>query len=245
MLAPERAEALHEAIGPYLEKKWPFVGLTPNPSDHSTDNAILFSGTYAVLMWQPVASYQDRWAEIRSWFLKLEVQLRVRFDGAVYDRYPMDSSSLNSHDNLIGLMAALYFYCPLKNIDIWRWGEKHWGSWNNQDPDKWTFASWLARIPGVWAFVKAAAGRPMNILDQLVWAAACVWSCFSKKEDTSGKCLQYLQNQVVWGKHKICDWAIIHWREQMLSMYPGGMKEVYAIYFGKEHPFAQSGPLDF
>lgn len=245
MISVERAQALRQAIGPYLENKWPFVGLVPNPSDHSTDNAILFSGTYAVLVWGADPSGHDGWSSVRAWFAKLELQLRVRLQGAVYDRYPMDSSSLNSHDNLIGLMSALYFYYPLRNIDIWMWGKKHWGSWNNQDPEKWTFRSCLARIPGVWAFVKAAASQRLSLFDQLVWSAVCVWNCLSKKEDTSGKCLQYLQNQVVSRKYKICDAAIQFWEEQMLIMYPGGMREVYAIYFGSDHPFAQYGPLDF
>jgi hypothetical protein len=104
---------------------------------------------------------------------------------------------------------------------------------------------YFSRIIDFFPALQAAAQRSLSVNDRGLFCAALIANFFEHKSATSGKCLIYLKAKMVEGKYPLCDFVISLWRFIQKLRYPGGMKDVYAIYFGESHPFALYGPGDF
>jgi hypothetical protein len=222
-----------DAIFPFLEPTWGCVGLKPNPPDHSTDNALLYSATYLVLSGD--LQYENAFIDfVRA----CEVQ------PGIYHRYPGDPGD-NAHDDLTGIaVAAKLFGLPFAR-DIHSYGARHGWCWNVQSPGQFDRRYFWPRIFDFEPTIKAAAGAKITFFDQVLYALALTWNTREAKEETSGKCLIYLKNKVMDGQGWLSNWAIRYWRRKMLELYPGGIRDVYAIYFGPDHPFAKFAPSSF
>lgn len=211
-------------IAPYLEKRYPFVGLHPNPPDRSSDNGLLFSATYLVLTWD------------MDYAVKLyQLIEECRGPLAQFKRYPTDTN-YTAHDDYVGILVpsyllkgphpALILECAIENG--WTFGGRFFG-----------------RIPYFRPLVYAACGRRLSLFQQFMASLSYVGDCFSPREETSGRCLLYLMTKVFRDQGSLIKAALCLWRWRMTKMYPGGMRDVYSTYFTVNHPFALDGPKDF
>lgn len=205
------------------------VSLYKNPGDHSTDNGLLFSGTYIVL-----CSDAEREAE-REWFTSLVKSCEIV--PGLYGRYPGDNS-FNSHDDLTGVAAASSLLGLPYAKDILSYGLEMDYAWNTEEVGKWTWRSWLARILGFIPFLRVAANSKLGMASQITAALSFLASTFEPKDETSGKCLLYLKARIMYGQYPLVDIAIEIWKRHVTKQY-GGMRGVYEIYFGKSHPFVE------
>lgn len=225
-------QTLRELIEPYREPTTRMVGLVPNPTDHSCDNGLLFSATYMVLEGR---NYSDE----RGWFIDLLDTCQPSERGW-FVRYP--GAGVVAHDDLTGIAAASMYgaYC------VGTYGKRHWWSWGLK-PGKGTIRTWWGRIVDFPPTVMAAYGSRVGLLSQILWSIDTMASCLTAKGNTSGKCLSYLKIKVMDRRKDVwlCHLASKFWRSRMRKMYPGGMRDVYAIYFKPAHPFAVLGPVDF
>lgn len=227
-------EPLQEAIHKYREPYTGLVGLTPYPTDHSTDNGLLFSSLYCIL-----TGVDYLWL--------LDQYLRCEKLPGLPRRYPDDPGD-GDHDDITGMATASWKFSGGIVADrLYQYGKANWWCWNVERPGKWEVKYCWGRFPGFIAFLKAAAGHKLNFFDQVSFFIGTVASTLLSKDpgDTNGKCLQYLKNLSVSGKYWLTDIAIRYWKREMAKQYPTGMKGCYAIYFGPTHPFALYGPEDF
>jgi hypothetical protein len=225
----------------YLEPTYKMVGLNANPPDHSTDNGLLFTATMLVLLGQ---GGRDTLAEQ---FMDLTIRCEVR--PGLPARYPADTG-LNRQDDLYGICAASALFSGAHRgalaQRVLAWGEQHNYCWNVPNPTEWTLDGWVGRFPGAIAFMRACAGRALTLTEQLSICVALLGVFKEKREETSGKCLMYLWSRALWGKHLLVDAVIILWRWRMKRLFPGGLRELYSIYFqDPNHPFRLHAPTEF
>ena len=217
---------LSQAITPYREPKNKMVSLYKNPGDHSTDNGLLFSATYIMLL------TSEEQEQEREWFSGVVKSCEIV--PGLYSRYPGDVS-FNSHDDLTGVSVASSALSLRFSRDILLYGLETDFAWNTEKPGEWTWRSYLARVLGFVSFLRVSAGLPIGMLSQITSALSFVASTFEPKNETSGKCLLYLKALDMRGKYPIVDMGIEIWKRHVLKQY-GGMRGVYEIYFGKDHP---------
>ena len=221
-------EAFRLAVKRFTEKKYPMVGLEPEPTDHSTDNGLLFTATFISILEQ--TTYKD----IQDIYFLVGA---CTLEPGLYARYPGDKG-FNSHDDLTGVAYMGYRLGLGFPKDIVAYGRKHFWAWNTETPGKWTTRAFLGRIAGLIAFFKCCAGEPLGVWDQISFAAGCIWGTREPRSESSGKRLQVLKNEVVQGRYFLCDLAIAYWSLRMRRQYPCGMRELNRVYFQhEEHPF--------
>jgi len=219
---------LNEAILPYLEKKYPCVGLKENPPDHSCDNAILFTATWAVLCCK--TSIDPGPAESALVNLVKACQIAP----GSYLRYPGDTGGPTSHDDLTGICVASNLLGLPLSLGVLRYAEDHDWQWGT---------NWLGRLPDFVACVKASARVNLSFATQIAAVSGFLWNMFENKEETSGKCLLYLKS-MVYDDYPLIKAVIMIWKIRMTLTY-GNPRNLYSIYFGPIHPFTIFAPERF
>lgn len=222
---------LIEAIEPYREKETRAVALWQNPTRRTADNLILFSVTYMVLLGKDAPISERFWCYdfIKSCELK----------PGLLGRYPGDND-VNSWDcHWAAALFAKYFKFPeLANLLFQRAVKEDWHFGNN----------WLGRIIAFPAVLRMCApGTRMGPFSRLAIILPLIANMFEKRQETSGKCLLYMMQKVLYGQDAWIDAAINFWRWRMTSLY-GTPKELYRIFFGHHdpnHPFIRYAPDTF
>lgn len=212
---------LREAIKDYQEPNG-MVSIYKNPAPRSTDNGLLFTATYLVLLGGGTAVE-------RQWYNQIALDCEI--EPGLLARYPGEKEP-TSHDDLTGasvasVLMARRIYARLLAFS---------GFYGT---------NFLERIPDFWPTLKACALEDIDWIDMLLFSAGILANCFEKRSATSGKCLAYLKCKAMEGQSRVLDIVIAIWRTVQKWRYRGGMKDVYAIYFGASHPFAVYGPEDF
>lgn len=242
---------LREATERYREKATGMVGLERDPRDRSTDNGLLFSATWLLLM----ARQQGEGVDVDDirWFEELVGKCERVPGSGLLARYPGEEA-LTTHDDLTGVVVAAHLlgmpstarriYCCLAMTDYNYAG------------------NWVGRIIDFPPLLKVCARVPLSLGSQISFAAAFLWNVWGPhrnedgrqtwkwsfgepREETSGRCLLYLKSLAVQGKYGLVDVALGIWRWRMRRLYTLGMKDVYTIYFGTGHPFSLFAPTDF
>jgi hypothetical protein len=224
-----------EAILDWCEKGTLAVSNQKNPGPRSCDNLLLFTGTYIQLL--DTITPND--AYLFSKFVR-----SCEVVPGLFNRYP-GFHGQESWDDLIGVVAGSHRLGLQYGSEVLYYGEDHDWNWNNVQPGVINTESMLGRFPQFVAMLRVAGRETPSYAEQILFAACCIRAAFDPPGDTSGRCLQFLMNRVVFGKCMLMDLSIFFWRWKMKRVYPGGMRDVYKIYFGPEHPFAVYGPTDF
>lgn len=202
-------------------------------ADGGRDNLILNTATLISLL--SADESKQAWARDAA----IDFLISSEVQPGLYKREPTHTGS-NSVDNLIAAACV----SQLIAWDIAEHGRKHRWCFNVERPGTFELKHWYGRFLGVPAFVRLRA-RDRALFDPLLFSIACVLSTFSKRENTSDKCLQRLMNEAIKGEHWLCDLAIRVWNKLMQRKYPGGLAELYGVYFGPLHPFARHAPREF
>jgi hypothetical protein len=160
------------------------------------------------------------------------------FDASVesiglFQRFPGRHDDI-SKDEIVGA-ASIDEYAA---IEIFAYGETHHWDFNVANPGDFEWRYWLGRFLDVRPFVKAAAGFSLNVYEQMLWASACVTSCWSKYEDTGDKLYMYTEIKKLEGRNWLTDRAIYFWKWKMQRQYTNGPRELRGIYFGANHPLS-------
>lgn len=163
--------------------------------------------------------------------------LPARFPGRTEERQDI------SHDEIMAI-AWMRWGCPKAEwaFDPLEWGRNHSWCYNLREPSKFAWRFWYYRQLDFVPFLKACAGEKLSKFDQVTWAVQVNLNAKDARENTSGKLLRYLQFSVMEGKGCLVDRAIADWKESIKHMYPRGVKEIFEIYFGVEHPLAAAFP---
>ena len=229
----------------YKENGSGAIGLEPNPPENSTDNPLLISAEYLVLM---STLYPEDLTEFVSWWHPLLE--RHKLESGLYSRQ-IGVVSTTSQDELIALVAAEYVYgytSLTKEIyehlkaNYWFWNTEHrsikgwrliWEAIKGHDIRR----SWMGRFPGLTATVKVAAGYKANWFD--IWLAKQAFKSNMKEafSETSGKKLLYLMFLVLAGHNNGLDAVMIDWEDKMKELYGENyVAGIYGIWYPNNHP---------
>ncbi len=159
---------------------------------------------------------------------------------------------LESVDDYYGFFAA----CAVTGSDdfakyVLRYGLKNYGSFNNVEPGRWSWQSFLWRQPQLITANLAAAGY-YPTKNPLTWwtapfyayaAAVIATSCmYADPLDFDARRLSWLLCETVAPVNWLCRKAQKIWAKRLLKTYPNGYKDVMALGFQLDHPFIRYAP---
>lgn len=239
MVLRESFSGLRDAIQDYVEGDG-LIAPAPNPTHifRTCDNGVMFFSEYHILLVKNGEStYGDCFAyanTIRSCFVADCPGLVARAPG---DR------GFEAPDDYYGVFAACVVleHKTLGN-QILEWGRSHFGSYNTNEPKKWTFDSWLFRQPQLAAAAYCAGSTtiPLHIRPLLWYTAAVIaTSCMGvDPSNADARRLCWLLIQAVTPYSWLCRMASKLWFKRLYKTYgPEGMRAVAARYYSAGHPF--------
>jgi hypothetical protein len=193
----------------------------PAPGDFSTDNGVLFT---------VVAEQLDLIEALES--MRIVELYRDPKTGFIL-RHPstMDFSSWDDHlaAAISSTELAKDLYCDLS--------EKDWAL---------PGGNWIGRIPLLAPTVRACAGLKLGVFHRIMAVGAYLGNLFEAREESSGKQLLWLASRSLHAQGGIVARVIDLWRWRMMRVYPGGLRELMAIYYtNPEHPFRAAARADF
>lgn len=206
-----------------------------NPAENSTSgNHHVINATYYSII--------DRFNEVTGSDQKIASDYihACEEKAGIYNRTP-DKFDHQSHDDYIGICCTSNkLFLPFA-ADIVQYGKKHWWYFDNtEETTKFEIKNWHGRFPWALHTYKVCAGGCASLLSILGFCAYMYMGTFNKDlTDTSGRILRWLQKESVKGKNGLVDFFIHKWEADILEKYPNGMGDVFGIYYGEEHPFAQ------
>ncbi len=174
------------------------------------------------------------WPQYARFFKDCEVK------PGLIKRYPNRVDGGISQDEMIG--AATLDENAAKRI--YDYGQSHFWYFN-PDNTSFTLANWYGRFLDFKPYIKFRAVGSMNIFQQIAWSIMTVLSPMSSSDNTSGKILKWTQFKALKGRYWLCDQAIKFWKWRMKKSYVNGMKSVFTIYFGPNHPITVYSRKDF
>ena len=156
----------------------------------------------------------------------------------LFFRHPTKRNDLDSTDNLVGF-GVWAFVCPEGKeyvSRILRYGAKNFYSWNQPEPSKWTFRSFLGRQWQVMVHLRLSIDEWVSPIGLLWWSVAVLSSLFSKEQDSYrlSRCLVRVGEK----KSTVCRTVGSVWR--LVNRLRGvTIKEINEAYYGdKNHPLA-------
>lgn len=138
-------------------------------------------------------------------------------------------------DNIVGYISILY------SPEIYHYGLTTFWSYDCTAPYKFSLKYCVARFPGFVSFIKLSAVQDISIFGHIAIFLSAIFNTLSQYDNASDKCLQYLLNKRLTEN----SWTVRSWKYLMMRKYPGGLKELYSIYYGKDHPFTKYAPTQF
>lgn len=129
---------------------------------------------------------------------------------------------------------------------VLEYGYRHKGSFNNEEPQKWTWKSFLWRQPQLFYALLCAAGknRFWHLPFALYTAAIIATSCYNAPlYDQDARRLSFLLIYATSRSSLLCRLASKVWKKRLYKQYgASGLLTVYAGYFGLDHPFTKYFP---
>ena len=223
--------------------------LPTNP--RASDNGLLYTGEFYALL-AARGELDNSCGGIAGRIRPCQASL------GLYNRSPRDTDP-EAPDDYYGLAAGLGAFGTVRSINystlynwgaicaafnIVRYGCKHFGSFNNVNPGKWTWQSFFWRQPQLIVALYAAANRaprwqlPFRIYTASIIATACMFTPPIPTESTPRR-LTWLLIQATQHQSWLCRVAAKVWWRRLRKQYGDpGMRAVNSLYFPVGHPLA-------
>ena len=211
---------------------------TRNPS---TNNGLLYTSEACVIMQLRNVNYDRR--AIVSTIASCEVK------PGLFRRSPTNPQDQEGPDDYIGL-GALAGVCGFHDIgrSILHYGRDGvvTNNYNNVDPNKFTWTSWMGRFSGADYSLKARCGEKPNTAEFVIWSAALEFSArdnmgtHSPQDPWLQSWLMVLTYEASEFRSNVADAAVTNWWGLLRQRYPGGIKQAMTEYLSAG---AQGNPL--
>lgn len=204
----------------------------------ASDNGVMFTAELLILLklrGELDANTQQYYVEnIKKCFL----------EPGLISRAPNDRGQSPPDDHFaLGAMGVILGYHDICK-DILSYGLKHFGSFNNENPGKWTSKSFLWRMPQLLACIIAGAGKKVPLILCIYSALVLLFSCRKVEPNKSDeRRLAWLLSKALSNQSLLVRLASKVWFNRLRSHYgPEGMKAVRSLYYhgmpdGEQHPF--------
>lgn len=112
--------------------------------------------------------------------------------------------------------------------------------WNTEFPECFCFNGWYGRSPGMMGWLDITVADKSTWLRTLGLFIGQMLSIRAAKGNTDAWKLPYVMWWYLKDRGKIWAWGFKYWKKKLLEMYPGGMKEVYSLYYqDPSHPIRE------
>jgi hypothetical protein len=214
---------LPNLIKPYLENEIGPVSLYPNPPDGSTDNALLFSSIFMMLLKTYEPENVPYWIE---WWSNIVGKRELM--GGVYCRHPRESWP--SHwDDHIGVSMASFALRTQHRHEILGHGKQYWGFWGKE---------FLWRIPLFYLMSRFCSLESLSWLERQCVRLVFSFNMFEPKGETSGKVILFCAYLCLRGWYEDVDKTLTQWMARHHEWYPEDyLAGEFAVYYGDTHPF--------
>jgi hypothetical protein len=151
-------------------------------------------------------------------------------------------------DDYIGLCAASYFVGLSFARDAYNYAQNFPGQWkgikfryhfNNREPMKWYWKSWLGRSPSFVAHVKYCAEERPTLFQRTAWRIAILHSMSRPVTDGDSYIMSWLLLQVAGDKGWLNRLVKRTWYKNLYKKFPDGMRDVAKVHFEPGHPFTK------
>jgi len=167
---------------------------------------------------------------------KRAIELLEREPGLL-NRQPRYIVDQDSHDNYIAAISIANIVGSNLAHRIYDYGKKHWFNYNNVNPGKFTFRSWLGRKLEFRAHLKMAIGKEPNIIEKLYWCIVIFIAAGSKFDDRDEWVLSWFLIFTARYQHGIMGIVRRYWIKKFKHKVPGGIGKVLSRYYAdKGHP---------
>lgn len=220
-------EFKEEVLGHFIDTEG-LVTVDRDPGKWSTGNGILFTSLfYSILFVNNAVTPEDfiRFSKAitRCWVGK-NIGLLERNDGR---------EDLQAHDDY-HVASASYLLKTYHSEAIWNWGKDHCWSFNNQNPQKWSFKTWHARFLGHVPYLYAASYKKLSFMQTLALKFVLKLTSWESADDVMKTWLKVQVLKNIEGFEK----STQSW-ENILQQRYGSFGKVLEKYFGTNHPFSQ------
>lgn len=226
-------------------------GLVSPSKGGSSGNGVMYSSEFICLL---EANGELTGAVAASWITPLT---RCFVEVGLLARDPKNEAEQEGPDDYIALAAAacainraikpLGMDWPIAN-DVLRYGLRHFGNFNNKQPGKFSWSSWLWRQPQLIAAYMAAAVKRTWYARLFFWiiaqpfyfvaAGSIAVSCRKAAlGDADSRRLAWSLIQSTAPVSWMVRLAARGWYARLYADYEDGMKGAYAYYYEPGHPF--------
>lgn len=232
---------LRDEIKSYLDGNNMVCPNIPAPDQmRGSDNGLLFTSQYYILLKLRFESYEND----STWWAGVIEKCSVK--PGLLSRAPNDPDQEGPDDYYGVICASKVLNRPDVAESIYRFGMKHVGVFNNENPGKFSWSALLWRQPQLLFATLVAANRwkwykfymwPLAFWTALVILTSCI---NVEKNRTDERILSWLLIKTVSEDSFLCRLASKVWYNRLYQDYgSAGMKEVANIYFQMGHPFVR------
>lgn len=158
----------------------------------------------------------------------------------LYNRGPRKPGEMAAHDDRRCLSAVSSILNLPFAEEINSYGNKHWWSYNNLNPGRWSISTCDYRLPGVVPSYRLNAGKNFLPLEDIALGASILASSWSKSPKQ--KIIWWMQVEALAGRGMF-ESVIDQWWTSLHVQY-GSMGPVFAAYYENEdHPFVHLSPV--
>lgn len=214
--------------------------LVPPGTMRGSDNGVMFTSEYYIYL-QMNGEYNGM--QDCMDYTRLVISCMTSKVAGLVARAP-DSISVQPPDDYLGIAAACR-EIDQRYIaeDIFDYGLKNWGCYNNENPGKWETKAFLWRQPQLIAAMYSATRRTQ--LNPIIWVlnayaalAILVANINDPVGEVDGRRLTFLLTRAMNPVSLLCRLASKVWKRRMEKTYgPDFMKEICKIYYKDNHPF--------
>lgn len=221
---------LREAIIPYRDEQGFILPKLWGGSVKETENGLMYTSIYNLMLEEPTVGERDE-------FIRLVDSCSVEKDGklytGVYHRNPGQSDNLNGHDDIALVSAASAKLNTIHKFQIYVHGKDYNWSYNNVDPEKWTFRSWHYRHFNVITQYYRSVGLSRNLLWNFLELLTIIFM--------GGYVPAHL---MTWARLKTSPKTWYYnllrrlWIKRITQKY-GSVRNMFAEHFGNDHALTQ------
>lgn len=107
-------------------------------------------------------------------------------------------------------------------------------NFNNVEPGKFTWVTWIGRYQQVICHAQFAAGETPPWWRKVWWMVAMIKTAIWPDQD--GVVLTWMMREVAKGRDPSCDRVIEFWEQKIPEAFPAGIGQVLQAYGWKDHP---------
>lgn len=214
---------------------WPFI--SNKPGEPLDGNTVLYCGVAMMIK----TTYEP--ADDGDWIWLQNVYREARKHRGLLTRGPHKKDDHQSHDDYVGLCAGISCTeTPNIAADVVALGRSRKWVFDNSGISN-SLRGWLrcwhARLPGVVQHYKICAGVELSWFDRFWWFLGT----FGIRKGMSGQQMRWLRIRAYRGsagpRYWLLDLGSKLWETRLRRRHPNLMGDVFAEYYGPDHPFTR------